>query len=732
MSILPARYFIASGCPIATTTLYRCIHLQEQLQALGHQADVVEWFTEEKIDAGKALGYDVLFLYRLAAYPALGRLIEEARDSGKLVIFDTDDLIFEPELIEWHRAVAQLSPVEQRLHAQEVQRYLTTLRVCDMATTATPLLSELAQQRGRPAFVHRNALGKEMLALANRLYEQRRSRPISDKVVVGYGSGTATHDVDFQEASAALADLLNRFPQIELWIVGPLTLPPSLENFGERLRRFPLTNWRAWFELIGQMDIALAPLEMNNIFCRAKSEIKFVEAGGLGVPVVASAIDPFRDAIIHGENGLLATDESEWKQALSSLIEQPDLRLKMGERARRTVLDRYSPQARTADLAALLPRLMDAASRTRLTPRSTKRTAASRSRDVSPRTNALVINWLIPEPFPGAGGDTGIHRIVRYLGDFGHECRVYVVPYNLMTTYSTERIREYMAEHFEPTAAQYYRWTGYVEEADCTFATFWPTAVELLALPNGGRRYYLVQDFEPSFYPAGSVHALAAENTYRGGLYCVTLGPWLAKLLRQEYQANAEHFDFAVDTKIYWPRPESRDPQRRRLCFYARPETPRRAYELGAEALQLVKARLPDLEILFYGAKELVPPPPFPIVNRGLLKQEELAALFSSCDVGVVFSLSNPSFVPLEMMACRCAAIELANERQEGVLDHGQDAWLVEQNPQAIADGVVQLLTDDKLRERIIENGYEHAQKRQWHRSVRQIEAILLRDVPKK
>ena len=40
------RFFLASGCPIATTTRYRCLHLGEQLQALGHEAEVAEWFEE--------------------------------------------------------------------------------------------------------------------------------------------------------------------------------------------------------------------------------------------------------------------------------------------------------------------------------------------------------------------------------------------------------------------------------------------------------------------------------------------------------------------------------------------------------------------------------------------------------------------------------------------------------------------------------------------------------------
>jgi glycosyltransferase involved in cell wall biosynthesis len=149
---------------------------------------------------------------------------------------------------------------------------------------------------------------------------------------------------------------------------------------------------------------------------------------------------------------------------------------------------------------------------------------------------------------------------------------------------------------------------------------------------------------------------------------------------------------------------------------------------LGLEALQLVKARRPEVEIVFYGADELAPPPSFAFENRGLIEPEELAALFSSCQVGVVFSLSNPSFVSLEMMACRCAAVEIASERLDGVLTHGRDAWLVEPNPTAVANGIVKLLEDEPLRQHLAKNGYERTRAMDWRNSARQIETILLRD----
>lgn len=352
------RFFIASGCPIATTTLYRCMHLAEQLGTLGHEADLAEWFDDAQVDPARVIGYDAIVLYRLPMSPPLSEVLRAAQKTETPVIFDTDDLIFEPELVHAQRGVARLSPHDQEVHVEGVRRYLQTLQACDAVMTATPFLAELAARRGKLAFVHRNALGQEMMALANSRQIERLTKAKGDRVVIGYGSGTPTHDVDFEEAASALCIVLDRFPAAELWVVGPLALCSKLEALDDRVRRFPLTDWRGWFERASQFDIALAPLELENVFCRAKSEIKFVEAAALSLPVVASKTEPYQGVISHGKDGLLAGSEQEWVEALSALIEAPQRRAQIGANARETILRRYSPQVRAAELAEILPRLL--------------------------------------------------------------------------------------------------------------------------------------------------------------------------------------------------------------------------------------------------------------------------------------------------------------------------------------------------------------------------------------
>ena len=367
---------------------------------------------------------------------------------GTTIIFDTDDLVFEPQLVHWHRGVERLSRAEKELYADGVQRYLATLEASDFVTTATPLLSELARRRNKIAFTHRNALGREMQALADQLHSERQRRAAGDRVVIGYGSGTPTHDVDFQQAVPALLDIMARYAQAELWLAGPLELPESLHVFADRVRRYPLQDWQGWFRLASNFDINLAPLEPRNLFCRAKSEIKFVEAGALGIPTIATRIDAFVDAITPGMDGFLAGSESEWVESISALIERPELRTAVGSAARQTVIDRYSPAARAQDLGATVAQITGASTTIRTaargngtpsgprkpaepvaTPVDTQATHAAMEMEMdSGKFTPLVINWLVSEPFRGSGGHTTLFRMVEYLVEFGHECHLYIPP----------------------------------------------------------------------------------------------------------------------------------------------------------------------------------------------------------------------------------------------------------------------------------------------------------------
>jgi glycosyltransferase involved in cell wall biosynthesis len=72
-----------------------------------------------------------------------------------------------------------------------------------------------------------------------------------------------------------------------------------------------------------------------------------------GKPVIASPVGANAQVVQHGVNGFLADTPTEWADALRRL-EDPDLRRRMGEEARKTVEEQYSTAVVRPRLAAIL------------------------------------------------------------------------------------------------------------------------------------------------------------------------------------------------------------------------------------------------------------------------------------------------------------------------------------------------------------------------------------------
>jgi glycosyltransferase involved in cell wall biosynthesis len=173
-------------------------------------------------------------------------------------------------------------------------------------------------------------------------------------VVIGYASGTPTHDRDFALVRPALHRLLERCPQAELWLIGRLQAGGDWGAAAAQVRRVEFVPWRQLPGLLAQLDINLAPLRLDNPFSQSKSEIKYMEAALVGVATVASPTDAFSAAIRPGENGLLAQGTEEWLERLLWLVQEPSEREKLVSAAREDTLQRYAPWVRAGQAAAAL------------------------------------------------------------------------------------------------------------------------------------------------------------------------------------------------------------------------------------------------------------------------------------------------------------------------------------------------------------------------------------------
>lgn len=93
---------------------------------------------------------------------------------------------------------------------------------------------------------------------------------------------------------------------------------------------------------LSTIHIGLLPVVSNTKFTRAKSSTKLFEYMAMAKPTVSSNIGEAPHIIKDGDNGFLADTKEEFINKMQRLIENPDLRRQMGEKARKTVEENYS------------------------------------------------------------------------------------------------------------------------------------------------------------------------------------------------------------------------------------------------------------------------------------------------------------------------------------------------------------------------------------------------------
>jgi glycosyltransferase involved in cell wall biosynthesis len=243
-----------------------------------------------------------------------------------------------------------------------------------------------------------------------------------------------------------------------------------------------------------------------------------------------------------------------------------------------------------------------------------------------------------------------------------------------------------------------------------SICTLWTTTYFAAHHRLASRRFYLIQDFEPSFYRAGSASAIV-ETTYRMGLYGIANTISLKKTYESEYGGKAAYFKPCIDNSLFYPSPSrrTRNPERPLKVFlYGRPGQPRNAFELLIAAMRLVKEALGEYVQIFSAGSDWNPSDyclQGVVENLGLLAYEDTAKLYRETDLGVVMMLSrHPSYIPFELMASGCLVVTNLNPFTSWLLKDGQNCLLTRATASAIAETVKRGLLDEILRERIVDN----------------------------
>lgn len=345
-----------TGC-----TLWRVWQPITHLQRGGYPAEWV--YREDPRVMAVAPVFDAYLLPRvfwpLAQRGAMQRWFAAARRAGKTTIYELDDDLLSPWIIDFQKAggVQRDRPVEAIEHDR--QAVIAALRLCDGVTVTTPRLATVvAQYTDAPVVVVPNAIDLRWFRAV-----QKHAKRLVRGLTIGWAGGTRP-DRDTEAMARAWGQVCQRYPHVTFVVQGyqPAVIREHVP--AHRLFTLPFMPLEEYPLGLTNIDIGCAPLT-DRAFNRCKTPIKVWEYAASGAAAVASPT-VYRHTITHGEDGLLCETAEEWEDALALLIEDEQRRKKLARRQLRRVERDHSLETQAWRWPAAWAQLAEAARRPRL------------------------------------------------------------------------------------------------------------------------------------------------------------------------------------------------------------------------------------------------------------------------------------------------------------------------------------------------------------------------------
>jgi glycosyltransferase involved in cell wall biosynthesis len=260
---------------------------------------------------------DGVFIYREAALVGPTVIERFARRAGVPVVFDIDDPVFLP----------YKSPVNGWLSLLKFSRKTHTLfRLSDRVIAINRIIGDYARGFCRDVSVIPNFVDTDAFCPAE---AARGSTPR----IVWTGSVSTLQNL------STVAGPLRRLQEKHS------TPVRIVANGTTRLDGVELEHrdWSPADEItnLQECDIGIVPL-LDLRWNPWKFYLKTVQYMAAGLPVVARRLGSNPEVIEDGVNGFLVETEQEWEDRLERLIEDADLRGRMGGAARQTAVTRFS------------------------------------------------------------------------------------------------------------------------------------------------------------------------------------------------------------------------------------------------------------------------------------------------------------------------------------------------------------------------------------------------------
>lgn len=271
-----------------------------------------------KQHAKSAKDFDIVFVQREAFMTGSIRFERLFKESGAKLVFDFDDSIWLPNVSDANKRLNFLKNPEKTSKIIEMS---------DMVFAGNDYLREYALKFNQNVKLVPTTIDTD--------YHVPQAKS-SGKIIIGW-TGSATTIQHFKHAIPVLKKIKERYgDRVEFKVIGDA----DYRNDELGITGIAWTKEREIAELV-EIDLGIMPLP-DDEWAKGKCGLKGLQYMALGIPTVMSPVGVNSEIIADGDNGFLAASDDEWESKLIQLIENTDLRTKLGEAGRKTVVERYS------------------------------------------------------------------------------------------------------------------------------------------------------------------------------------------------------------------------------------------------------------------------------------------------------------------------------------------------------------------------------------------------------
>ena len=279
----------------------------------------------------RARRYDLLWVH-CEFFPYLPGFVESAagRIGHRPIVFDYDDAIF-------HMYDAAPSPLVRSLLGHKLEPVLRRAKAC---LCGNDYVRDYARRFNDNAVVLPTVVDTDIYRPGERAADQ--------SLTIGWIGSPSTWQ--YVRPLLPLLSELCVAHRARLLVVGA-----GAAAEGDRRPAVEFVPWSEETEVasVQEMDIGIMPLP-DEPWARGKSGYKLIQYMACGLPVVASPVGVNATIVRPGEEGLLATTEAEWRDALETLLADAELRARMGSSGRKRAIASYSLQSQAPRLIEVL------------------------------------------------------------------------------------------------------------------------------------------------------------------------------------------------------------------------------------------------------------------------------------------------------------------------------------------------------------------------------------------